>query len=60
MYYENQALKSYARTNGVFSYEIAEKLGISESAFSKELRKPLSPERKDEIRKTIDLIAISK
>lgn len=38
----------------LFNYEVAEAIGMSETAFSRKLRKELQPEEKQEILAAID------
>ena len=40
----------------LFHYEIADELGMSESAFSKLMRKELTPEKKEKILQAINKI----
>lgn len=54
---ENIDVKIYAIKKGVKHWEIADKLGIYDSNFSRMLRKELSTEQKERIKGIIDEIA---
>lgn len=56
----NNEIKTKAKTNGVFLWEIAEKLGIADNAFSRKLRRELPPDEKQRIFSIIDEIAAEK
>lgn len=56
----NQAIRKYAKENGVFLYEIATKFNISESQFLRWIRTEFSPENKERTLKYIDEIAYEK
>ena len=45
----NKDIRSAAKAAGVLHWEIAEKLGIQDSAFSRKLRRELPPEERDKI-----------
>lgn len=49
----NLDIRTLARVENVKHWQIAEVLGVSEITFSRWLRKELSPEKKEEIRKAI-------
>ena len=49
----NIDIRTLARVENVHHWQIAEVLGVSEITFSRWLRKELSPEKKEEIRKAI-------
>lgn len=53
---ENLELKAYVKSRGVFLYEVARELGISEYTFCKRLRKRLTQEEALEIKKIVDEI----
>ncbi|MBP3747123.1 MAG: hypothetical protein J6I47_06645 [Ruminococcus sp.] len=53
----NNEMKWYAKSNGVFLWEVAEAMGIQDSNLSKLLRHPLSREKENEICAIIDRIA---
>lgn len=50
----NIKIREKARSNGVRLWQIADALGIQESAFSKKLRKELSEEDQEKIMSIID------
>lgn len=56
----NNEIKSAAKTKGVFFYEIADKLGMVDSAFSRKLRRELPAAEKQNIFAIIDEIAAKK
>lgn len=45
----NRDIKLAAKNAGVYHWEIAEKLGIQDSAFSRKLRRELPPQERDQI-----------
>lgn len=45
----NDVVRSAAKDAGVLHWEIAERLGIQDSAFSRKLRRELPPEERDKI-----------
>lgn len=45
----NEDVKKIIRENDLFHYQVADSLGIQDSAFSRMLRKELSAEKKQEI-----------
>ena len=53
----NKDIKNAAKRAGVFHYEIAEKLGIQDSAFSRKLRRELPIEERDKILEIINELA---
>lgn len=56
----NNDIKTKAKEKGVYLWEIADKLGLIDSNFSRKLRKELSAEEKHTIFKIIDEIASEK
>lgn len=56
----NMDIKNRAKKNGVYLWEIADKLGIIDCNFSRKLRKELPTAEKQEIFKIIDDIAAEK
>lgn len=56
----NREIKQAAKEAGVFQYEIAEKLNIQESAFSRKLRRELPDQEKKEILEIIRTLAAEK
>lgn len=58
--FANQSIRAYARNKGVFFYEVAEVLGISEPTMTRKLRKELPEAEKSRIYQIIDSIAAEK
>lgn len=56
----NREIKSAAKSAGVYHWEIAEKMGIQDSAFSRKLRRELPEQEKREILQIIQDIAAQK
>ncbi len=56
----NNEIKSKAKEKGVYLWEIADKIGLWDSSFSRKLRKELSTAEKQTIFKIIDDIAAEK
>ena len=56
----NIEIKTAAKQKGVFFYEIADKLGMVDSALSRKLRRELPAEEKQRIFSLIDEIAAEK
>ncbi|MEE3499177.1 MAG: hypothetical protein VZS12_08630 [Ruminococcus bromii] len=56
----NTDVKAMAKNKGVFYYEIAGKLGMIDTAFSRKLRRELPPDEKQRIFSIIDEIAAEK
>ncbi len=54
---KNTGIRIHARDRGVFLWQIAEALGITDSTFSRWLRRELPEKRKQEIMALIDEIA---
>ena len=54
---KNQKLREYAACKKVKLWQVAEKFGISDVAFSKKLRHELSKEEADKFKKFVDEIA---
>lgn len=54
---KNIDVRNYASSLGVKLWEIAEKLNIHDSNFSRILRKELTQEKKEELKNVIDEIA---
>ncbi len=52
----NMEVRELIKKSRLFHYEIADALGISESAFSKWLRSEMGPERKQEVLKAIETL----
>lgn len=50
----NFDIEIYALENGILKWRIAEKLGITDSSFSRKLRHELSDEDKQKIRDIVD------
>lgn len=53
----NEAIRKRARERGVFLWELAARVGVTDSTFSRKLRKEFSYEETAEILNLIDLIA---
>lgn len=53
----NSEIKMMMKRRRVLQYEVAEKLGISEGCFCRELRKELTAKRKAEVIVAIEAIA---
>lgn len=53
----NKAIRSAAKAAGVLHWEIAEKLGMQDSAFSRKLRRELPTEEQEKILGVIDALA---
>lgn len=61
MYQEtNREIKSAAKSAGVYHWEIAEELGIQDSAFSRKLRRELPQDEKEKVLSIIDRLALEK
>lgn len=56
----NKKLQAYAKERGVKLWQVAAALGLSDTAFSRELRFPLSKEREGLIFSTVDNLAKEK
>lgn len=56
----NQDIKRQAKQSGVFLWEIAEKLEVTDGNFSRKLRRELPAEEKQRIFSLIDEIAAEK
>ena len=54
---KNIDVKNYATKRGVKLWEVAERMNIFDSSLSRKMRKELSQEEKDEIKRIIDEIA---
>lgn len=53
----NQNLKFYAQGKGVRLWQIADKFGVSESYFSRKLRKEFTEEEAEKFKRFVDEIA---
>lgn len=53
----NNAIRSAAKAAGVLHWEIAEKLGMQDSAFSRKLRRELPAEEREKILEVISELA---
>lgn len=56
----NKEIRSRAAEKGVYLWEIADKIGLRDSSFSRKLRKELPENEKQHIFKIIDKIAAEK
>lgn len=55
----NKEIKEYARKKRVKLWQIAEKLNMQDSNFSRLLRHELTEDKKEEIRKIIDELSVT-
>lgn len=53
---ENLEIREEIRKSRLFHYEIADALGVSESAFSKWLRSEMDAERKEKVIRAIETV----
>lgn len=53
----NQNLKFYAQGKGVRLWQVADKFGVSESYFSRKLRKEFTEEEAEKFKRFVDEIA---
>lgn len=60
MYSANADIRELAKRNGVFFYEISDRLGMNDSAFSRKLRRELPPHEREAITVIIKQIAVEK
>lgn len=60
MYSTNKEIKSTAKQRGVHLYEVAQRMGMNDSAFSRKLRQELVPEEKQKIMDIIDRLSREK
>ncbi len=56
----NKEIKTRAKEKGVFLWEVADKIGIIDTSFSRKLRHELPDREKQEIFKIIDELAAEK
>lgn len=56
----NSDIKQRAKQSGVFLYQVAQRMGISEATMTRKLRNELTPEEKDKVFDIINSINISK
>ena len=54
---KNNDIRELAKRNGICLWQIAMELNISESTFIKSLRKELTDEKKEEIKKIINQLS---
>ena len=54
---KNNDIRELAKKNGVYLYEIAMELNVSEYTFIKSLRKELTDEKKEEIKQIINQLS---
>ena len=57
---KNHEVREYAVKNGVFLYEIAERLGMNDGNFSRKLRKEFTHDERIRVFQIIDTIAAEK
>lgn len=53
----NQDIRNAIGGNGLRNWQVAEAIGMNESAFSRKLRKELSPDEKEKILVTIEKLS---
>lgn len=53
----NQIIREAAKANGVFLWQIAEKVGVNDGNFSRKLRKELPENERERILRIIDELA---
>lgn len=56
----NQELREYAKSKGVYLWEMAEVIGVSDANFSRRLRRELSDHEKTIMFKVVDHVAAIK
>lgn len=56
----NEEIRRHAKAKGVFLWELAARFGVTDSTFSRKLRKKFTDEETAEMVKLIDLIAAEK
>ncbi len=54
---KNLFVRKYAKSKGVYLWQIAKALNISEASMTRKLRKELSSSEKEEIKTVIDYLA---
>ena len=54
MHKENYDIKAYAKSKGVYLWQVAEQYGLHESNFCRLMRHPLSPSDREKIIRIID------
>jgi len=57
---QNTIIREKIRTAGVFQYEVADQLGVSEMSFIRWLRKPLSAEKEEKVIRAISMAKAQK
>lgn len=57
---KNEEIRRHAKAKGVFLWELAARVGVTDSTFSRKLRKKFTDEETAEMVKLIDLIAAEK
>ena len=58
LFINNTDIRTLARRKGVYLWQIADALGMADSAFSRKLRKELTGEQKAQILAIIDRLAL--
>lgn len=58
LFINNTDIRTMARRKGVYLWQIADALGMADSAFSRKLRKELPNEQKAQILSVIDRLAL--
>lgn len=56
----NEDIKRYAKTKKVKLWEVANEIGVTDSTFSRKLRKEFTNEKKQEIYCIIDRLSVTK
>ena len=56
----NEAIRRRARERGVFLWELAARVGVTDSTFSRKLRSEFSPEERERVLRVIGEIASEK
>lgn len=54
---KNEEIRRHAKENGVFLWELAARVGVTDSTFSRKLRRQFSREETEKLLSLIDLIA---
>ena len=54
----NEELRDYAKKNGVFLWQIGEKIHLRDGNFSRKLRTELTPRERNKLIAIVDLIAV--
>lgn len=60
MYSANADIREIAKRNGVYLYEVSDRMGMNDSALSRKLRRELPPQEREKILGVIGEIAAEK